>query len=149
MGTVTQYNLQNVQDALGGSHPISMNEYYRGGSFVPTTATTTTRDPTSGSYYNDQYIWRSDNYGGGVFYVYFFWASVIQYVVSPGSDVTSYTSGNVTTFRGTLNNSYFSKGVIVSQYRIFRETYSTTSINTGVPSSGTISISQLFGARNP
>ena len=148
MGTVTQYNLQNVQDALGGSNPISMNEYYRGGLFVPTTATVTTRDPTSGSYYSDQYIWKSYNYGGGTFYVDFYWAYVYQNL-GGGADVTSYTSGNVTTFRGTLNNSYTSKGVIVSQYRIFRETYSTTSINTEVPSSGTISISQLFGARNP
>jgi hypothetical protein len=145
MGTVTQYNLQNVQDALGGSNPISMNEYYRGGSFVPTTATSTTRTPSSGEYYSDPYIWRMDNSGSSG--AWFYWAS--NYTFIGFYNATSYTSGSTTYFRGSLRSSYYSKGTLVQQFAIYQETYSTVSINTGVPSSGTISISQLYGARNP
>ena len=31
--------LAQVQSEFGGSNPISMSEYYRGGSYVPTTVT--------------------------------------------------------------------------------------------------------------
>jgi len=31
-------SLAQVQAEFGGSHPISMSEYYQGGAYVPTTA---------------------------------------------------------------------------------------------------------------
>jgi len=34
----TEISLQDLQDAYGGSHPISLSEYYRGGVEVPSTA---------------------------------------------------------------------------------------------------------------
>ncbi len=142
MGTVTQYNLQNVQDALGGSNPISMSEYYRGGPFVPTTGTTTTREPSSGEYYDysgSGYYWQVDRGQGNIL-----WAGV-NTNFSP-SDATSFTSGGFTYFRGTQRSS----GKDLFTYAIFRTSTTTVNINTGVPSPGSsISISQLFGARNP
>jgi len=141
MGTVTQYNLQNVQSALGGSDPISMSEYYRGGSFVPTTRSTTTREPSSGAYYSGSYQWVTSA-GDSGYCVGFYWNGV---ETSVGQRVTSFSTGGSTYFQGTLQAS----GKSLDQYSIFRTTTSTVSINTGVPSSGTISISQLFGAENP
>lgn len=146
MGTVTQYNMANIQAALGGSNPISLNEYYRGGPYVPTTATSTTRDPSSGEYYNDQYIWIDQNFLGN-YSTWFYWAAVYQFVGS--FQATSYTSGNVTTYRGGLVTQYTDKGGTRRQFGIYRQTTTSVAINTGVPSSGTISIGQLFGARNP
>jgi len=141
MGTVTQYNLQNVQSALGGSDPISMSEYYRGGSFVPTTRSTTTREPSSGEYYSGSYQWNTSA-GDPGYCVGFIWNGTTTNV---GQRVTSFSTGGSTYFQGTLQSS----GKSVDSYSIFRTTTSTVSINTGVPSSGTISISQLFGAENP
>lgn len=148
MGTVTAYDMASIQSALGGSNPISLNEYYRGGSYVPTTRSSTTREPTSG-----------ENYSVGTPAYYFInfvgngntgvaWQGSVNVSV-PGEAVTSYTYGGYTYYRGTFRQrvaaSYFQE----YRYGIYR-TYSTsTSINTGVPSSGQISISQLYGAANP
>ena len=144
MGTVTQYNLQNVRDALGGPTPIPMSNYYRGGLYVPTTGTTTTREPSSGEYYDfsaNGYYWLVDTNSqtGNVL-----WAGT-NINFSPYT-ITSFTSGGFTYFRGTFR----SQGKNTQDYGIFRTSTTTVSINTGVPSPGSsISISQLFGARNP
>lgn len=149
MGTVTQYNLANVQAALGGSNPISMSEYYRGGAYVPTSRTTTVREPTSGEYYASgpstwweaQYTpfpnliirWQGTNINAGT-----------------NINITSFTSGGYTYFRGsyrtTLGDPY---GGGYNLYGLYRTSSSTTTINTGVPASGQISLSQLYGAANP
>jgi hypothetical protein len=144
MGTVTAYNLSNVQTALGGVNPISMNEYYRGGSYVPTTASS--REPTTGEYYNEySYFWRT--YGpvnGNVSMIYWNGVNLSE---SVPAGATSYTISGYTYYKGTFYTSYVDEYTSYSQYGIYRT--SSTSINTGVPSSGTISIFQLFGARNP
>jgi len=147
MGTVTAYNMANIQSALGGSNPISLSEYYRGGAYVPTTRSTTVREPTSGEYYN----WPSspntwwERQVGVIAYVRWFGTNP----VNPSVNATSATAGGYTYFRGafqrTVNDGYFDFGL----YGIYRTSGGTTSINTGVPSSGTISISQLYGAENP
>jgi hypothetical protein len=136
MGTVTAYNLNNVQAALGGSNPISMSEYYRGGTYVPSTRTVTVREPTSGAYF-DLYVYSWQEASS------LYWANVrITNYVGTG---TTFTAGGFTYYRGTLmiaDKSGF-------YYAVYRTYPSTVSINTGVPSSGAISISQLFGAQNP
>lgn len=49
-GTITA---QMIEDEFGGAHPISLNEYYRGGARVPNTPTNASV-PTSGTIsYND------------------------------------------------------------------------------------------------
>lgn len=135
MGTVTAYNLENVQAALGGSNPVSMSEYYRGGLYVPSTRAITVREPTSGEYYSANYYWLE--YGALV------WAAV-QITGYTGFS-TTYTVGSVTYYRGSLM-APTKYGTFYAVYRIYP---STVSINEGVPSSGTISLSQLFGAQNP
>ena len=56
-GTIT---MAQIQTEFGGSNPISINEYYRGGSYVPNTSTNS-GIPTSGT------IDMADFYGGANF----------------------------------------------------------------------------------
>lgn len=151
MGTVTQYNMANIRDALGGSNPVSLSQYYRGGPRVPTTRTVTVRDPSSGEYLNRSgplFFWfQSLTYGGSPLGAAFWWNSASTN--AGGGEPTSFTTGGFTYFRGTFNERRFGDHTIEDFYGIFRTSSSTVSINTGVPSSGQISISQLFGAENP
>lgn len=151
MGTVTQYNLANVQAALGGANPISMSEYYRGGAYVPTSRTTTVREPTSGENYNypsSPYTWWE------VIYTPFSSVTVrwsgAEFYAGANINITSATSGGYTYFRGsyrgTVSDPY---GGGYYLYGVYRTSSSTTTINTGVPASGQISLSQLYGAANP
>lgn len=48
-GLGSSISFQDLQDAYGGSHPISLSEYYRGGSEVPLTQTIVTLPAGSGS----------------------------------------------------------------------------------------------------
>jgi hypothetical protein len=138
VGTVTAYNLANVQAALGGANPISMSEYYRGGPYVPTTGTTTV---TEGPFYQfGVYEWQESSG-----YLYIFWAGTLVYSTPSYSGATSIAVGSTTYFRGAFVTSFFG----TNKYQVSRQYPSTISINTGVPSSGTISIAQLYGARNP
>jgi hypothetical protein len=165
MGTVTQYNLANVQSALGGSNPISMSEYYRGGAYMPTTRTVTQNlNGSEGPLFvpgnpkrnwvivaNTAYLAWFGTYNGSTPNTGIFVG------VSPGN-ITSYYNATYSTgtyYRGPFQynsyNSYY--GGQDANYAISRSgaytLVSTQSINTGVPSSGAIAISQLYGAANP
>jgi hypothetical protein len=154
MGTVTQYNLANVQAALGGANPISMSEYYRGGAYVPTSRTTTVREPASGSTYinsgsfatnNHYWVYASD---GSYFAIAFNSRNAIYNGTGFASTVTS---GGYTYYRDTLQTSGTNiyTGVTYYYHAVYRTSTGTSSINTGVPGSGAIAISQLYGAANP
>lgn len=142
MGTVTQYDLANVQAALGGANPISMSEYYRGGPYVPTTATTTV---TEGPFYaSNSYEFTQTTAG----IVTIYWAGSLITQGSYGATVTSVSYGGYVYLRGEFvsgSGSSFSP----RRYYISRQYSTSVAINTGVPSSGSISLSQLLGARNP
>lgn len=147
MGTVTAYNLSNVQAALGGANPISMSEYYRGGAYVPTTRAVTVYEPAGGGWASiSGNAWVDVYTGGGkgepAVYSssYVAWGgSIVTYVYSQST--TSVTVGAYTYYRGPLYG--------VATYYTRRTSAGTQSINTSVPSSGAISLSQLLGAANP
>ena len=154
MGTVSSYNLAAVQSALGGSNPISMSEYYRGGSYVPTTTTSTVTQNSTFRYNSyPRYFWNveyMDGYEGASSGTSTTWANVQVWMIGLNTSLTSYTSGGYTYYRGTLRVQInFDYGRYSKYYEVYRTYVSTTSINTSVPSSGTISLSQLYGARNP
>jgi hypothetical protein len=146
-------SLSQVQGHWGGGNPISMSEYYRNGSYVPsiytetTTTTTTTRQPSSGSNYSvlaPAYRWTASGLGVAVV-----WAGT-TISNSAASTATSFTSGGWTYYRSTyVGNSYS-----FNYYRLYRQqtttssSTTTTNINTGIPSSGQISMSQFYGGRN-
>ena len=154
MGTVTAYNMSNIQSALGGSNPIGLNEYYRGGPYVPTTGGSFTRQPASGQYYSTAtpgtYVWAvitvpSTSSGE----IIANWNDTLP-TPGPGPGATSFTSSDGWTyFKGTYVTTTVGKIFTTDDYGIYRSQGSTIAINTGVPSSGTISIANLYGAQNP
>lgn len=165
MGTVTAYNMANIQSALGGSNPISLSEYYRGGSYVPTTRTvsTTVRDPSSGDYYNRGAYGNSINTGFinatipgyGTYTLIGWFGTILNNNAWITGTYSSWSQGGYTYYRGTYRTTYYTNNGYGTEtwllYGIYRTYPSTTtvSINTGVPSSGSISIGQLYGAENP
>lgn len=134
--------MANIQSALGGSNPISLNEYYRGGLYVPTSRTVTVREPTSGQYfkYSNPNAY-SYTIGGGISDTT--WNGT--YLGSVSGSVFSRTIGAYTYYASAFQFDVDGYSI----YGVYRTSSSTTNINTGVPSSGTISIGQLYGAENP
>jgi len=155
MGTVTQYNMANIRDALGGSNPVSLSQYYRGSPRVPSTRTVTVRDPSSGEYYDlgssSTYWYQLRTLDENPISLDVYWFGTL--IGSLAGEQTSFTSGGFTYFRGSFRQritvDLFGGFLFEDYYGVFRTSTSTASINTGVPSSGQISISQLFGAENP
>ena len=139
-------SLSQVQGEFGGSNPISMSEYYRGGSYVPTTV-----GGAAGSYSSYQgslpnYYWE-DTAGG---FLSLKWNGSTVY--NGSNSATTITASGYDYNRGTLFNSSGGGkggGPTTNYYRIRRRTTaSTTTVNTGIPSSGTISMNQFYGGRN-
>jgi hypothetical protein len=128
-------SLSQVQSEFGGANPVSMSEYYRGGSYVPTTG--------AGSYSSYQGSLQSPRYyftGDGIVV----WNNSQVANVSAGA--TSATAGGYTYQRGSLYTTIASKYTTVYYYYVRRGT-AAASINTGIPSSGTISMNQFYGGQ--
>ena len=144
-GTIT---LAQVQSEFGGSNPISMSEYYRGGSYVPTTVGSAAGSYSS--YYGNltSYYWE-DTAGGFLSLV---WNGTNVYNSSSGTTATTITASGYDYNRGTLFHSSGGGkggGPTTNYYRIRRRTTATTTtVNTNIPSSGTISMNQFYGGRN-
>ena len=138
-GTIT---LAQVQSEFGGSNPISMSEYYRGGSYVPTTVT--------GSYSSYQfsisaYHWLT--YGNTVTIE---WNNSVVYTTTSGNpSTTSLTTGGYDYNRGTLQyTSGGGKGGTPVYYYQVRRRSSSETVNTSIPASGQISMNQFYNGRN-
>ena len=138
-GTIT---LAQVQAEFGGSNPIGMNEYYRGGSYVPTTLT--------GSYSSYQfsisaYHWLT--YGNTVTIE---WNNSVVYTTTSGNpSTTSLTTGGYDYNRGTLQyTSGGGKGGTPVYYYQVRRRSSGETVNTNIPASGQISMNQFYNGRN-
>jgi hypothetical protein len=127
----------------------SMSNFYRGGGRVPSTRTTniTVREPASGEFYQLRWFWDQDftiNRSDVA------WAGSYTGIIA-GINATSVTSGSFTYFRGSFRDSDSDEGGVYRNYFGIYRTYpstTTTQINTGVPSSGTISLSNFYGAVN-
>lgn len=142
-------SINNIKTLFGGPTSPSLANYYRGGAYVPTTKTVsyTAREPASGQYSpaNGGYFWQVTYDSKANRYSYFLaWAgsSVWQSSSSNGA-ITSYTLGSITYYKGTLYN-----GSNFGIYRTYPSSYQQA-INTGIPSSGTISLNQFYGAEKP
>lgn len=140
-------SLSQVQSEFGGSNPISMSEYYRGGANVPTTVT---GSPGAWSSYQanvSTYYWSDVGNSGTVMIE---WNNV--QVGSFQSSATTFTAGGYEYEKGTLFSSSGGGkggGPTTYYYRVRRRTAgSSTTVNTSVPSSGTISMNQFYGGRN-
>lgn len=153
-------SLLNLQNEFGGSNPISISEYYRGGGLVPSTRTTfvTTYEPGPGSS-NFAAASLSSPLNGWAqrqdspYTVRIFWNSDTQLVEFSGTSLgspSSYTTGGWTYYRSataTFTNIPFA-GANYYVWSIRRQQTSSTvvNINTSVPTSGQISLSNFYGA---
>ena len=142
-------SINDIKNMFGGPGSPALSNYYRGGAYIPSSKTVTVRDPSSGEYYNLAIggIWWEVT--GGYTAVYWNGPGYV-YQNGTGLNPTSVTSGGYTYYRGSL------RAVVPQDYQptsyyygIYRTSSSTTSINTGIPSSGAISLSQFYGAEKP
>ena len=135
-------SLSQVQTEFGGSNPISMSEYYRGGSYVPNATV------SYGSYSSYQanastYYW-SDVGNSGTVSLRWNGSTVGSFT----SSATTYTTGGYQYQKGTLfSSSGGGKGGPTTYfYRIRRRTASGGgSANASIPTSGTISMGDFYG----
>lgn len=142
-------SLSQVQSEYGGGNPISMSEYYRSGSYVLGSGTTTTRQPTSGDAggglgVTNWFVNAGQN--NGTYAVYWSGSSVTGFLAGNHSSPTSVTIGTITYYRGSYQayNQYLSR----YRYGIYRVITATVNLNTGVPSSGAISLTNFYGGTN-
>ena len=143
-------SLLNLQNEFGGSNPINISEYYRGGGLVPPTRTTFEPGPTSSTFGAaslssplNGWAQRQDS----PYTVRIFWNSDTQVVEFSGTSLgspSSYTTGGWTYSRSntvTFTNIPFA-GANYYIWPIRRE----QTININVPTSGQISLSNFYGA---
>ena len=138
-GTISFLDLQNE---FGGSNPIAISEYYRGGAYVPTTVT--------GSYSSYQgntstYYWLV--YGSTVTIE---WNNSVVYSTTSGNaSTTNITTGGYDYNRGSLTySSGGGKGGTPVYYYQVRRRSSSETVNTSIPASGQISMNQFYNGRN-
>ena len=132
-----------IQTEFTGANPISMSEYYRGGSYVPTSVgipagawSAYGADVSSTHFMYDRYYDR----------LYIRWDGVVKFLGFNASNVYpvfaqdgyDYEPGSAQYFQSTR---YY--------YQARRRTTSSGSetVNTGIPASGSISMNQFYGGR--
>lgn len=142
-------SINDILNMFGGPGSPSLANYYRGGAYIPATKPVTVFEPAGGgwtaspspkTYWEDVY---TGDQKTGYFYAYsrIFWGGV---VIAEGFGGTSFTTGGFTYYRGPIWS-----GVEFYSYFIRRTSITNQNINTGIPSSGTISLSQFYGAEKP
>ena len=144
-----------LQSEFGGSNPIGINEYYRGGSYVPSTI----GGPAGswGSYitptttYRWQVLWS----GSSLVSLQLKWNGTTVY------STTTQSNANLTQFNGVSSYDY-GRGTLYSTsggnkgdplttklYKIRRRTTaSSQTVNASIPTSGIISMNNMYGGRN-
>lgn len=130
-------SLSQVQSEYGGSNPISMSEYYRNGSNVPSTVTGSAGAWSSYQGNINTYYW--NDFGG------LRWNNV---TISSSASGTLITIGSYQYQRGTFfaSESGGKGSVTISYYRVRRRTAATSqTVNTNVPTSGSISMNDFYG----
>lgn len=138
-------SINDIAGVMGGSAPHSLSEYYLGGGLVPSTKTVTVREPTSGEFYTLG-TYAFNDIGTASTAVY--WGGLIASGLPSGT--SSYSSGGYTYYRGSYQETTGGGYVPFDYwYGIYRTSESTVPINTTVPTSGVISISNFYGAEKP
>lgn len=157
--------ISNIKTLFGGPTSPSLSNYYRGSSYIPSTKTVdaTVYEPPNGNTFlgvtpklTAGYWWI-----GGLYQAVWFtfnaktlwWDGVILMSNIPES-TTTVTIGAYTYYRGTdTAYSNFNMSGYYWEYGYYVRRTSggsvTVSINTGIPSSGTIRLSQFYGAEKP
>lgn len=142
-------SLNNIKTLFGGPTSPSLSNYYRGGSYIPSTKTVVVREPASGDYYDKNQTRVTTYYSGSNYNTNFRWGNS-DVSGSISGDVVTYSTGGYTYQRSSIRESAIDGyGVGFRFYGIYRTSNSTVNINTSIPTSGTISMSQFYGAEKP
>jgi hypothetical protein len=148
-------SFSQMQTEFGGANPIGLNEYYKNGSYVPSTI----GGPAGswGSYitptttYRWQVLWS----GPTLLSVQLKWNGTVVY------STTTQSNANLTQFNGVSSYDY-GRGTLYSTsggnkgdplttklYKIRRRTSaSSQTVNANIPTSGTITMNNMYGGRN-
>jgi hypothetical protein len=158
-------SIANIKNLFGGPASPSMANYYRGGSYIPSTKTVSSivYEPPNGSTFygvtpklTNGYYWI-----GGLYQAVWFsfntrslWWNGSNLMSNIADATTSVTIGAYTYYKGTdLAYSTYNTSCYCYQNGWYvRRTSggsSTVSINTGIPASGQISMNQFYGAEKP
>lgn len=150
----------DLQAEFGGSHPIGLNEYYRGGAYVPAQITETTvsditynvSPKSSAGPYTNAWVTIDASPTGGTNQLNIYRngsAVVVGYTPSNALTLTYYYQGS-SYHREQLQASYVLANFNEKRLYAFRNPRyynNTVPVNTNVPSSGAISLNQFYGAR--
>ena len=148
-------SFSQMQTEFGGANPIALSEYYKNGSYVPSTI----GGPAGswGSYitptttYRWQVLWN----GPTLLSVQLKWNGTVVY------STTTQSNANLTQFNGVSSYDY-GRGTLYSTsggnkgdplttklYKIRRRTSaSSQTVNANIPTSGTITMNNMYGGRN-
>lgn len=141
--------MSEINAALSGGNALS--GYYRGSAAVPASKTVW-NTVTEGPYYSEStpwscWIWSSS----GTCDLY--WFNDSRFASGIGSGSTSFSSGGYTYYRGVqVRSKPNTLNTRTTYYHQIYRTYSTSStatINSNVPSSGSIAFSNLYGVERP
>ena len=148
-GTIS---INDLRVEFGDSGSSSLSEFYRGGGLVPATETTTYEPGPGTSNYeyslvSPLYGWVQDESSPYTNYLYWNNVELVQFTDASFNNTNSYTHTDGWTYirNASPTNTGIDLGdIIVSVFPIRRQ--ETTNINTGVPTSGTISLNDFYGA---
>lgn len=152
-------SIADVVGEFGGSASHAIDEYYRDGAYVPSKLSRQETNTTYGSF--TSYYYQALSTGGNGFYYFEYdpganrvtilWAGATIIGGSTpalaGQSSTSWITGGYQYERGFTERD-------TNKYAVRRRTIETTTetvwfdVNTGVPLSGQISITDFYGARN-
>ena len=151
-GTIS---INDLRAEFGDSGSSSLSEFYRGGGLVPATETTTTYDPGPGTTDYEYSLtspldgWVQDRSSPYTNYLYWDDVEFAQFTDSDFNVTSSYTHTDGWTYirKSTPTSDPIDLGdIIVSVFEIRRQQSTTININTDVPTSGTISLNDFYGA---
>jgi len=140
--------LSDLVAEFGGGNRLS--DFYRGGGLVPSSISK--REPASGTSYNiSSTHWYRRHINGSFQVISIKWGGS-NILSNSTSDVSSYSSGGWTYHRGSLADTVNTPppepgfpSVTERYYGIYRT--GTDSLNTGIPSSGQLKLSDFYGGR--
>ena len=138
-------SLNDLKTFFGGPASPALSNYYRGGGYTPASYTLNTTQ-TEGPYYSQTYRWLSFKSLG--LHTAILWnTSITSATYTSGTEYTSVYIAPYTYLRGAL----YSTDQLGKYYYVSRSYPVTTypECNTGIPSSGTISLSHYYGAFKP
>jgi hypothetical protein len=141
-------SLANLQSEYGGSNPISLSEYYKNGSYVPSSVTSLGSMSAERFELNVSWAWWNENSSetSQPCYWRMYWDDVqVGGGVSCSGPPSYVDSGGYRYYFGTLRTNNVSG--FQDWYYIKRQAILTTNVNTNVPTSGTISLSNFYGGR--